>query len=157
MVDQARRTSGFTLLELLIVLSMLGILLSVAAVAGSRWRERTQMNNFMSELAYDINVTRTKTLSTGQLRRVRLINSKQYSIEQKGTGTTWNTLKTNTAPKNLLSLAPGSAWTFEFNTRGSMEATTQAGAVTTNSVIEGNLSGKTTQIRITALGLARRE
>ncbi|UQN09989.1 prepilin-type N-terminal cleavage/methylation domain-containing protein [Deinococcus sp. QL22] len=157
MLSDSQRMNGFTLLELLVLLAMLGILLGISAVASAQWRSTTQLNNFLAELAYDINVTRTSTLSTGQIRRVRLVNTRQYVIEQLGPTNTWVSLKTQTAFKDLLLLSAASAVNFEFSTRGSVEARTQTDQITTNTGIKASIAGQPRQINVTALGIARRE
>lgn len=152
-----QRTNGFTLLELLVLLAMLGILLGIAAVASAQWRATTQLNSFLAELAYDINLTRTTTLSTGQIRRVRLVNARQYVIEQQDASLAWASIKTQTAVKDVLLLSAASATHFKFSTRGSVEATTQTNQFTTNTAIKASIAGQPRQINVTALGIARRE
>lgn len=147
-----RAQSGFTLLELLIVLGVLSILCSIAGLLLLPWIQAQRVRSDLSGLAADFNLYRTKTMSEGVPYRLSLAAG-QYTVETGG-GTTWKLVKTVPFTRAQLSLT-NVATAYTFDTRGFANATLSGGNVTTNTTFVGGDSRTQLTVRVTALGFAR--
>ncbi|WP_019584639.1 prepilin-type N-terminal cleavage/methylation domain-containing protein [Deinococcus apachensis] len=147
-----RAQAGFTLLELLVVLGVLGILLSIAALMLMPWIQSQRIRSDLSGLAADFNLYRTKTMSEGVPYRLTLASDK-YTVEAQN-GTTWKTIRTTNFTRARLTLT-NVATAYTFDTRGFANATLSGGNATTNTTFLGGDSKTKLTVRVTALGFAR--
>lgn len=80
------RNSGFTLLELLIVIAVFGILATIGFLSLSRLNRQLTLEAAANELSQDFGRARSNALSTGADWRVRLTGSGSYVVEQEDDG-----------------------------------------------------------------------
>ena len=80
------RNSGFTLLELLIVIAVFGILATIGFLSLSRLNRQLTLEAAANELSQDFGRARSNALSTGADWRVRLTGSGSYVVEQADDG-----------------------------------------------------------------------
>lgn len=74
------KNSGFTLLEILIVMAIFGILLGIVAMAGSDWLERHQVEGQTKELYIDLMNARVSALHKNRMFFVTLKTANEYAI-----------------------------------------------------------------------------
>ncbi|MFC4426667.1 prepilin-type N-terminal cleavage/methylation domain-containing protein [Deinococcus navajonensis] len=157
-MSKHRPTQGFTLLEVLVLLGVLGILLAIGFMSATQWRQKLRADNFLAEMASDFNVSRTRTLATGQTRQIRLVDSRNYVVEQKATqAAPWTVLQTRTFERPILDLTTTVARNYEFSSRGFLKVVTASGQETTSSTIQALLGSGAKTLTVSALGIARRE
>lgn len=157
-MKQPQSTQGFTLLEMLVTLAVLGILLSIGFMSAAGWREKLRADNFLAELTSDFNVSRTRTLATGQVRRIRLVDARNYVIETAATKSgPWTVIRTSTYPKPILDFPNTMTRKYVFSSRGFVETYNQTGQLTSSTTIKALLGSGLKTISVTALGIARRE
>lgn len=157
MPDSRSPTQGMTLLEVLVVLAMAGILMAIAASSMAGYRARLAADSFLSGLAADLNVSRSRTMATGQVRRVRLLGAGSYVVEQSPDGASaWTTLRTATAPQNVLDMAQTVARAYVYTPRGTINVYTGGGQRTTSADIRALVGSGSRVITVTALGIAGR-
>lgn len=165
---------GFTLLEMLIVLAIVGILLAVGVVNITRWRDKAQAENFVQGFAADMNRYRMLGVSTATPYRLRLTDSSSYVVE-RGTLSAaarvyGDCSKLMTSDPNVSSVSTvlsrsepavtiglTGATIFQFDSRGNLCAFTSGGAATqaTNLSMVMTKVGVTRSVIVTALGLAK--
>lgn len=145
---------GFTLLEVLVVMLIIGILSAIGAASYSSWQKRVSAEDFIQGFTADMNLTRSHAMSTSTPYRVVLNSTKQYVIQQQSSAGTWSDVVTRNSSIGTLSTA--GAINFTFDTRGFMTAKDSSSNVTTNTNLTATLANSSTrQIIITALGTAR--
>ncbi|WP_309570228.1 prepilin-type N-terminal cleavage/methylation domain-containing protein [Deinococcus sp.] len=151
-------TQGFTLIEMLITLAVLGIILGIAAPAMLNWKAKLDADNFLASLASDLNTSRTRAMSTGQRRQIRLLDAKSYVVENQAVGSsTWTTVRTGTASSNVINLTTTSGRIYGFQSVGFVTVTTSTGTAASNYDITALTGTGQKIITVTALGLARRQ
>ena len=77
------RTSGFSLIELIFVLVLLGILTSLAGPRLNAWITQTQVERAASELMADLSYARTLAVRSGQQSTITL-EANRYTIRADG-------------------------------------------------------------------------
>ncbi|PNY81618.1 pilus assembly FimT family protein [Deinococcus koreensis] len=148
---------GFTLLELLIGMVVLGILMSIGVSSMARWRQSLDADNFLAGLASDFNVSRTRTQATGQERRIRLVDASTYIVENRATPTAaWSAVRTATFPKPMFDMGATVARRYDFNTKGYVNTYNQSGQLTTSTDIRVLAGSGLKTLSVSALGIARR-
>ena len=156
--SRAGLTHGFTLLELLIGMVVLGILMSIGVSSMARWRQQLDADNYLAGLASEFGISRTRTLATGELRRIRLVSASSYVVESRASAAaSWSTLRTATFAKPMFDLAATVARNYEFETKGFVQTYTQAGQLTTSTDIRVLAGSGLKTLSISALGIARRQ
>ena len=151
--------AGFTLVELMITISILGLLLAIAVPSMTTWIQNTMIRTSAEEALAGLARARNEALKRNTPVRFQLLSALDNSCEVKGSGTNWMV----TAPatdgsqdvvdpsglcKDLIDAAPPSPAMVEFKSSaaGSKHAVlaatasgVDAGVVTFNGV--GRLSG----------------
>jgi prepilin-type N-terminal cleavage/methylation domain-containing protein len=78
-----KRQKGFTLIELIIVIGMIGIMMAVAIPEFRDWRVRARYNDAAQSVAAALREARTKALSRNVQHRVEFdMANRQYRITQ---------------------------------------------------------------------------
>ena len=78
-----RNVKGFTLLELLVSLAILGILVGLASLQVAPWRSRTRLDSGARQIVTDLQLVRMKAVA--QNRRFRVIfrpRTRDYLVER---------------------------------------------------------------------------
>lgn len=113
----SNRGWGFTILELIVVLAVLGVLSGIVALGVSRLRERQALDSSAITLQQDINRIRTEATKDGDSHVLRVLSSTQYSLARRSGGT-WVTQATRTLNNGVAFVAPFSNYAVEFDSRG---------------------------------------
>lgn len=74
------KNSGFTLLEIIVVMAILGTLLGIAAMSGRDWLERYRVEGQTKELYADLMNARVSALQKNRVFFVALQTANQYAI-----------------------------------------------------------------------------
>jgi prepilin-type N-terminal cleavage/methylation domain-containing protein len=74
------KNCGFTLIEIIIVIAILGILLGIATMSGRDWLERYRVEGQTKELYVDLMNARVSALQKNRVFFVTLQTANQYSI-----------------------------------------------------------------------------
>lgn len=80
------KSSGFSLVELLVVISIMGILLSVAAINFDSWQKKFGIEAQVKEMATDLSDVRIRAMQTKKKYRV-VLNPSGYSFRHYSTET----------------------------------------------------------------------
>ena len=72
---------GFSLIELIIVMTIAGILLAVATLDFSAWQRKYNIAAQVKEMLVDFNDVRTRTIATKKVHRV-ILNPTSYSFRR---------------------------------------------------------------------------
>jgi prepilin-type N-terminal cleavage/methylation domain-containing protein len=151
------RTAGFTLLEMLVVMTIAGILLAVVGVAYQSNLRSSRSADFIESLAQDINLARSTAMAKGKDVQVELTNTSSYRV---------TTLDTSNATVVLVPLKTDSTVTMSGFTagdkiictsRGFCNAYSSTSTLKTINQISCTANGKTRIMSITVLGLTRME
>ncbi|GEM46999.1 pilus assembly FimT family protein [Deinococcus cellulosilyticus] len=147
------RHKGFTLIELLVVLVVVGILLGIAGYMMMGTLQNSRASNFVQGLVQDINVARSRTVTTGVPYRIELTSSNTYKV-YKNVSNTWQLQKqrSNTTV-TLGGFTAGSK--LDFSTRGFMTSTNSSGSAVSIPKITATAPKYSKTILVTALGVAR--
>lgn len=144
------RTAGFTLLEALLCLGLMGILGGMAVPAFSAIRANWQLNTAARQVALDLRAARARAVATGTNQRVRFIKQLGSYQRQKQDGP--QTYVNDGAPTQLPSgilvtacTAVGSAVTFR--PRGN--------AITFGTVTLVDPGGRTRTVIVNMVGRTR--
>jgi prepilin-type N-terminal cleavage/methylation domain-containing protein len=87
-LEAALKRSGFTLLEGLVVLAVLGILLAIATPSYLRWQANTVTNEAALQFARDIERTRTEAKRLNTPMRIELASDNSYRRINVASGAT---------------------------------------------------------------------
>jgi prepilin-type N-terminal cleavage/methylation domain-containing protein len=87
-LEAALKRSGFTLLEGLVVLAVLGVLLALATPSYLRWRAHTVTNEAALQFARDIERTRTEAKRLNTRMRIELASDNGYRRINVASGAT---------------------------------------------------------------------
>lgn len=112
-----RKTSGFTIVELLITLAVIAILFAIGFVTYGRLNQRLSVESATSELSQTIMEARSQALRSGNSYRVILNTETSYSLEEQ-TSSGWVSRRTVELTRGITIAAPDAGSTVEFDTRG---------------------------------------
>jgi prepilin-type N-terminal cleavage/methylation domain-containing protein len=151
------RNRGYTLVELLVVMAMVGILLAIGLNTLKGWREITTAREDVQTFASIMNQTRLAAMTSGYRHRLSITDAKSYAVEKEtATPNTWASVDTGPNTLKLAKLSLTSARVFTFDTRGFMTAVDTAGTDTNSTDLTATLpTGSTKTLIVTALGVTR--
>lgn len=124
-----RTTSGFTLLELLIVIGMIGVLSAIGFVSVSGLRRSLALDEASATLSQQIQRARTQSMSTSTVWRVRLTDNNTFVLEQNTSATatpTWTNRSTIDLTGSM-TFSNTAQDTISFSTRGIAEFKNNSG------------------------------
>ena len=102
-----RPTAGFSLIELMIGLVVLGIVLMIGLPSLAIWMQNVQIRNAAETIAAGLNLARAEALRRNANVRFQLVDSLQASCVLSGQGTSW-VVSTNN-PAGACNAAPSEA------------------------------------------------
>lgn len=142
-----RTTSGFTLLELLIVIGMIGALSAIGFASMGDLRRSLALDEASANLSQHIQRARTQSMSTSTVWRVRLTDNNTFVLEQNTSASvtpTWTNRSTIDLPSSM-TFSNTAEDTISFSTRGIAEFKNGT----------GNFSSSTRDFRIKVDGIEK--
>jgi prepilin-type N-terminal cleavage/methylation domain-containing protein len=130
-----RTTSGFTLLELLIVIGMIGALSAIGFASMGGLRRSQDLEQATANLSQQIQRARAQSMSTSTVWRVRITDGDTFVLEQDTSTTatpTWTTRST-TDLRSGMTFSNTAGDTMSFNTRGIGSFSNGAGAFSSST------------------------
>ena len=115
-----RTPSGFTLLELLIVIGMIGVLSAIGFASMGGLRRSQALDEAAANLSQQIQRARAQSMSTSTVWRVRITDSDTFVLEQNtstSTTPTWTNKSTIDLPGSM-TFSNTAQDTIGFDTRG---------------------------------------
>ena len=134
------RTRGFTVLELMVTMSLLGIMLAVAMPRSPHSSLTLWQAN--EQLLSDLRRTRADALTRGDHFVLEVVGATSYRERRmKLVGAAWLPQDPPVRLRNLpsgITIAAGAGQSFEFNTRGLLVIPTAAGSMQLHDVHSGH-------------------
>jgi prepilin-type N-terminal cleavage/methylation domain-containing protein len=115
-----RTTSGFTLLELLIVIGMIGVLSAIGFASVGGLRRSLALDEAGAKLSQQIQRARAQSMTTSSSWRVRIIDGDTFVLEQDTSMTTtptWTNRNTSDLP-GAMTFSNADNTSISFTTRG---------------------------------------
>lgn len=137
------RTSGFSLVELLIVLTLMGILSGLAAPALTGYLERVNTRSAVARLTADLNYARMLAVRSGQPATFSTFADNSYSIQtvHPTTGDPLIVRRTNMS-LDYKGMTLGPVTSIQFNSRGLISG--GGGAATVLKIARGEMKDSVT-------------
>jgi type IV fimbrial biogenesis protein FimT len=120
-IRTARRAAGFTLIELMTTLVVLGILIALAAPKMSGWINHTRVESTMNGLMGDINFARMLAVRSGNRVEIE-IKPTEYVISTTQGGTKRTAKRVNLTTEHPGVTLTSANTTLTFNSRGLLVA-----------------------------------
>ena len=144
---KTRKNKGFSLIELIIVIALIGIIAAIAAPNFTRYRDNTNLREAARDLASDIQLYKQRAMAENVNYRVTF-SGNNYLIER---GATWDDVATKAVGANNASIVINSntyaGGIILFSPRG----TTTSGTL----VLKHNGRGSTASITTSTMGRVR--
>jgi len=83
------KKSGFTLIEMLIVIAILGVLMGLGYSSFSRVRGKLGLEESANRVAQDIQKCRSTAIAKTVRCRITFTDGKSYDVDTSNNGTTW--------------------------------------------------------------------
>lgn len=123
---QFRFSKGFTLVELMLVISIMGILMSFAIPSFNEWRQRQQYKEVTRDIASMLRLAKTGAIAKNREYRVELdVAGARFGLRpgNRAVNTSWSDLDSNPMPARWKLLPAGvnlaaSIAAIEFNPNG---------------------------------------
>jgi prepilin-type N-terminal cleavage/methylation domain-containing protein len=145
-IRTARRAAGFTLIELITTLVVLGILIALAAPKMSGWINHTRVESTMNGLMGDINYARMLAVRSGHAVTVTIKTLEYPVATNKG-----RAKRVNLATEHPgVALAPNNM-TLQFNSRGLLNGANAVPEITATK------AGQSASLQVLPTGRAYRE
>ena len=110
---------GFTMVELITVLVLVGVVLSMAGPSMSTWLERTRGRQALDRVVADVSFARLYAVQSGRRTAIRLLSDGAYTIDTLSTSGSWAPLRTVQLRNDYSNVSIRSAVTaLEFTSRG---------------------------------------
>lgn len=139
-----RRDSGFSLVELVIALVLIGVLAGLAAPSLNGWINRSRLEAAASELSADLAQVRMLAVRSGEGATLRLVSATEYEVVLPN-GTV---RRTDLAAEHPRVAVSASVTNFEFNSRGFLRSASAAGPITVTQ------DGRTVVVHLLSSGRA---
>lgn len=153
--ERGRRSAGYTLLELLVVMAVAGILLAVGGLMLSRQLSDARSMDFVEALAQDINLARSVAMARGERTEIQFTSANRYVVRNlDAAGQPVLASQTNAAV-TISAVNVGDRLTCYSS--GFCLGSTSGGAAKTISQVKCTFNGKTRVLSLTVLGLTRTE
>jgi Tfp pilus assembly protein FimT len=115
----APATAGFSMIELLTILVIVGVLASVALPSMGEFIARTQTQKALDQLVADVSYARMMAVERGRRAAVRLHAGGVYTVETLNDDGTWSPVRRVELQKNYADVEfAGGATSLEFSSRG---------------------------------------
>ncbi len=96
----ANKPPGFTLIELLILLAILAVLFSMAAMSFGKARQRLDLESFAHQISQDLKMCRSLAISKSKFCRVDF-GPNGYNIDLSDDGSSWTTKSSFSLPSRV--------------------------------------------------------
>jgi prepilin-type N-terminal cleavage/methylation domain-containing protein len=74
-----RKNSGFTLIELMVIITIIGILIAMAGISGKKWQDRYRVESQTKQMYVDLMNARVSAMQRGRMHFVSLAAA-QYTV-----------------------------------------------------------------------------
>lgn len=78
-----RNNRGFTLVELLVVLSIIALIMSIATINKSQLVLRYRFNTVLREMVNDLRYAQSKAIIDGKSYRIEFTSNKRYTVREE--------------------------------------------------------------------------
>ncbi|GGR07612.1 pilus assembly FimT family protein [Deinococcus ruber] len=149
------RQSGFTVLELLVVMAIIGILSAVAFIALTKRNNQLQNLQFIEKLGQDINYARSIAMAKGQKVQIQFNSLNGYTVTNIESSPQMTIATASNSQVALGNISLGDK--IVCSSTGFCFGYTSANALKTISSITATTGTNTKTLSITLLGLTRIE
>ena len=146
--------AGLSLLELLVTLAVAGIILGIAGYGLLGPIRTARAESFIQDLVQNINSARSQTMARGAPYRIVFVSGGRYTVNRKKTDGTFEKLDDQTSSAVTLGGITAGDY-LDFNTRGFVQGYNASAVSKVIASMTASYPGKTRQLQITYLGLAR--
>ncbi|MEX2582605.1 MAG: GspH/FimT family pseudopilin [Gemmatimonadota bacterium] len=118
-IDSTRRSGGFSIVELLTVLVIVGIVMSIATPAFGEYLDRTRTRRALDRLVADVSFARALAVERGTSAAVRLDSGGIYRVETLNADGSWAAVRTVSLQGDYPGVEfVGETTALEFSSRG---------------------------------------
>lgn len=115
---------GFSLVELIIVIAIIGIASGIATLNFNQWKKKTSVEKETRELYSDLNEARLQSIYTKKRHSIAFLTANSYALKQYSSlneATAGGTIRQTKTTQNTMTQKDGTALTLDsvfFNIRG---------------------------------------